>query len=95
MFAIMETMFTIIGGIIVIVLGGFLCAALFEWYCHYRELKERVEESDDFEKLMRKQLELDAARLKAYEDMLREACRSQAEGEDEYEDEYDEEYDEE
>ena len=40
-----------------------------------------------FEKLMRKQLELDAARLKAQEDLLREACRSQAE---EYDDGYEE-----
>lgn len=65
--------------IIVIVLGSIICVAMFEWFSDYCELKKKVEESDDFEKLMRKQLELDAARLKAQEDLLREACRSQAE----------------
>lgn len=77
----------IIDIIIVIALGGILGVAVLEWFSDYCELKKRVEESDDFEKLMRKQLELDAARLKAQEDMLREACRSQAE---EYEDGYEE-----
>lgn len=71
--------------IIVIVLGSILCVAVFDWFCDYCELKKRVEENGDFEKLMRKQLELDVARLQAQEDLLREACRSQAE---EYEDEY-------
>lgn len=78
-------MLEIIDILIVIVLGSIVCVAISEWFFDYCELKKRVEESDDFEKLMRKQLELDAARLKAQEDMLREACRSQAE---EYEDEY-------
>lgn len=73
--------------IIVIVVGSILCVAVFDWFCDYCELKRRVEENDDFEKLMRKQLELDAARLKAQEDLLREACRSQAE---EYENGYEE-----
>lgn len=80
-------MLEIIDIVIVIVLGSVLCAIAYDWLCDYCNLKKRVEESDDFEKLMRKQLELDAARLKAQEDLLREACRSQAE---EYEDEYEE-----
>ena len=80
-------MLEIIDIVIVIVLGSIVCVAVFEWFCDYCNLKKRVEESDDFEKLMRKQLELDAARLKAQEDMLREAFRSQAE---EYEDGYEE-----
>lgn len=77
----------VIGIIIVIVVSSILCVAVFDWFCDYCELKRRVEENDDFEKLMRKQLELDAARLKAQEDLLREACRSQAE---EYENGYEE-----
>lgn len=75
--------------IIAIVLGSILCVMAYDWFCDYCELKKRMEESNDFEKLMRKQLELDAARLKAQEDLLREACRSQME--EEYEDEYEEE----
>jgi hypothetical protein len=79
----------VIGIIIVIVLGSILCVAVLEWFSDYCELKRRVEESDDFEKLMRKQLELDTARLKAQEDLLREACRSWAEDDngEEYEEE--------
>ncbi len=75
--------------IIAIVLGSILCVAVLEWFSDYCELKRRVEESDDFEKLMRKQLELDTARLKAQEDLLREACRSWAEDDngEEYEEE--------
>lgn len=73
--------------IIVIVLGSILCVAVLEWFSDYCELKRRVEENGDFEKLMHKQLELDAARLKAQEDLLREACRSQAE---EYDDGHEE-----
>ena len=69
----------VIGIIIVIVLGSVLCVMAYDWLCDYCELKKRVEESDNFEKLMRGQLELDAARLKAQEDLLREACRSWAE----------------
>lgn len=77
----------VIGIIIAIVLSSIVCVAVLEWFSDYCELKRRVEERDDFEKLMRKQLELDAARLKAQEDLLREACRSQAE---EYDDGYEE-----
>lgn len=74
--------------IVVIVLGSILCVAVFEWFSDYCELKRRVEENGDFEKLMHKQLELDAARLKAQEDLLREACRSWAENDgEEYEEE--------
>lgn len=65
--------------IILIVLGSILCVMAYDWLCDYCELKKKVEESGDFEKLMRKQLELDTARLKAQEDLLREACRSWAE----------------
>ena len=67
--------------IIIIVGGGFLAATAYYWFGEYYDLKRQMEENDDFEKLMRKQLELDAARLKAQEDLLREACRSQAEEE--------------
>lgn len=75
--------------IIVIVLGSILCVMAYDWLCDYCELKKRVEEGDDFENLMRKQLELDAARLRAQEDLLREACRSWAEDDsgEEYEEE--------
>ncbi len=75
--------------IIVIVLGSILCVKAYDWFDDYCELKRRLEENDDFEKLMRKQLELDAARLKAQEDLLREACRSWAE--DDSSEEYEEE----
>lgn len=67
--------------IILIVLGSILCVMAYDWLCDYCELKKKVEESDNFEKLMRGQLELDATRLKAQEDLLREACRSWAEEE--------------
>ena len=80
-------MLEIIDILIVIVLGSIVCVAISGWFFDQWNLKKRVEESDDFGELMRKQLELDAARLKAQEDLLREACRSQAE---EYEDEYEE-----
>ena len=70
----LETMMIIFG-------GGFLAATAYYWFREYYDLKRQMEENDDFEKLMRKQLELDAARLKAQEDLLREACRSQAEEE--------------
>lgn len=81
---------TVAGAIIMIIIiaGGVLGAAAYDWLCDYCELKKMVEEDDDFEKLMRKQLELDAERLRAYEDMLREACQSQVE--EEYGDEYEE-----
>ena len=72
--------------IIIIIAGGVLGAAAYDWFGDYCELKKTLEESNDFEKLMRKQLELDAESLRAYEDILREACQSQAE--EEYEDEY-------
>lgn len=81
---------TVAGAIIIIIIiaGGVLGVAAYDWLCDYCELKKMVEENDDFEKLMRKQLELDAERLRAYEDMLREACWSQAE--EEYGDDYEE-----
>ena len=64
-----------------------LCAAIavmaWRWLDRYCEFKEIVEEKDDFEKLMRKQLELDSARLKAQEDLLRKACCSWAESDGE------------
>lgn len=82
-------MLEVIDILTVIVLGSILSVMAYDWLCDYCEFKKRVEESDDFEKLMRKQLELDAARLKAQEDLLREACRSWAE--DNNGEEYDEE----
>lgn len=83
-------MLDVIDIIAVIVLGSILCVMAYDWFCNYCELKKRVEENGDFEKLMRKQLKLDTARLKAQEDLLREACRSWAE--EEYADEYADEY---
>lgn len=65
--------------IILILLGVCLIIAADCLLEKYYDLKRIVEEKDDFEKLMRKQLELDAARLKAQEDLLHEACRSWAE----------------
>lgn len=62
-----------------------MCVTAYYWFEKYYDLKESVEENDDFEKLMRRQLELDAARLKAQEDLLREACRSWAEDPEEEE----------
>ena len=64
--------------IILILLGVCLLIAADCLLEKYYDLKRIVEEKDDFEKLMRKQLELDAARLKAQEDLLHEACRSWA-----------------
>ena len=65
--------------IILILLGVSLFIVADYWLEKYFELRRIVEEKSDFEKLMRKQLELDAARLKAQEDLLHEACRSWAE----------------
>lgn len=75
----------IVGTIAIVMAGGILCAVAYDWFGDYCELKKTLEESNDFEKLMRKRLELDAESLRAYEDILREACRSQME--EEYEDE--------
>ena len=65
--------------IILILLGVCLIIAADCLLEKYYDLKRSVSETDELEKLMRKQLELDAARLKAQEDLLHEACRSWAE----------------
>lgn len=61
--------------IMLILLGVMLFMVVDHWIKKYKKLKRIVEEKDDFEKLMYKQLELDAIRFRAHEDLLREACR--------------------
>ena len=53
-------------------------------YSDYRHLKQ---ENNHFNRMVKEQFEMNSNSLNAYEAMLREACRSQAE---EYEDEYEE-----
>ena len=53
-------------------------------YSDYRHLKQ---ENNHFNRMVKEQYEMNSNSLNAYEAMLREACRSQAE---EYEDEYEE-----
>lgn len=73
------------GTIIIILAGGILGTIAYGLFCNYCKLKGRVKEKS-FEKLMRKQLELDMERIQAYDDMLWEACWSKAEKR--YKDEY-------
>ena len=53
-------------------------------YSDYRHLKQ---ENNHFNRMVKEQFEMNSNSLNAYEAMLREACRSQAE---EYDDEYEE-----
>lgn len=67
----------VLGLITITVAGGILCTTIYGWLCGSYGSKKKAEKGDSFEKLMRRQLELDTERFRAYEDMLREACWSQ------------------
>ncbi len=74
---------------IIILLVLSICLALLVLflllcYSDYRHLKQ---ENNHFNRMVKEQFEMNSNSLNAYEAMLREACRSQAE---EYEDEYEE-----
>lgn len=81
---------------------GTICVSIFlitECFLDCRDYIKQEKDGDSFEHLMLEMLELDASRLKAQEDLLREACRSWAETDEgteaDYSGDYDEDYDEE
>ena len=67
----------VLGFITITISGGILCMNIYGWLCSSHRSKKKAGKGDNFEKLMRRQLELDTERFRAYEDMLREACWSQ------------------
>ena len=75
-----EVMILLVLSICLVLLVLFLILC----YSDYRHLKQ---ENNHFNRMVKEQFEMNSNSLNAYEAMLREACRSQAE---EYEDEYEE-----